>query len=74
MKAPPAPKIQQPWRPDEMVISVDPRIEWPNLLRGECFWAIRNAMESAEIFWIVGDDPEMRHKGYTRRMNSGKQC
>lgn len=67
MREPPVPRIQQIWRPDEFVISVDPRIDLPNLLRAECFWAIRRAMESAGIFWIVGDAPKECGSGYTKR-------
>lgn len=67
MREPPVPKVQQPWRPDEMVISIDPRIEWPRLLHHECFQVVRNAMEAAGIFWIVGDEKKVRREGYTKR-------
>lgn len=60
MRAPPVPKIYESWHPDDWVISVDPRIQWPNLVRAESFWAIRRAMESAGIFWIVGDEKKVR--------------
>lgn len=67
MRAPPAPRVQQCWKPYEWVISIDPRIELPLLRRHECFQVIRNAMEAAGIFWIVGDERKVRPKPYTRR-------
>jgi hypothetical protein len=65
VKAPPVPKIQQPWRPSEWVVFVDVRLDLPNVRLHECFQVIRNAMESAGIFWIVGDEKKVMHKPYT---------
>ncbi len=55
MREPTLPGIQQVWKPYEWVVFVDPRIDLPNVRLHECFQVIRNAMEAAGIYWIVGD-------------------
>lgn len=66
MREPPAPRGQQAWKPYEWVV-VDARLDLPNVRLHECFQVIRNAMEAAGIFWIVGDERKVRQKGYTNR-------
>lgn len=67
MKAPPASRVQQAWKPYEWVIVVDARLDLPSVRLHESFQVIRNEMEAAGIFWIVGDERKVRQKGYTKR-------